>query len=123
MQHTAEEIEWKWSLYTTWRAPPVQSEPTIFEEIEAELELEESTEEFEEVEINPEEDTSQIDDFELEEEDEPDDLWDHDEDEEEDSWNDEFEAPEEIWNTPEDPEPLEVEKERFIKQNKSPNLS
>ena len=32
---------------TTWRAPPVQSEPTIFEEVEAELELEESTEEFE----------------------------------------------------------------------------
>ena len=82
---------------TTWRAPPVQSEPTIFEEVEAEPELEESTEEFEEIEVESEEDTSQIDDFELEE-DEPDDLWDDDEDEEEDSWNDEFEAPDEIWN-------------------------
>ncbi len=97
---------------TTWRAPPVQSEPTIFEEVETEPELEESTKEFEEVGVESEEDTSQIDDFELEE-DEPGDLWDDDEDEEEDSWNDEFEAPDEIWNTPEEPEPLEVEEERF----------
>ena len=104
---------------TTWRAPPVQSEPTIFEEVEAEPELEESTEEFEEIEVESEEDTSQIDDFELEE-DEPDDLWDDDEDEEEDSWNDEFEAPDEIWNTPEEPEPLEVEEERFHQAEQIP---
>ena len=104
---------------TTWRAPPVQSEPTIFEEVEAEPELEESTEEFEEVEVEPETDTSQIDDFELEE-DEPDDLWDDDEDEEEDSWNDEFEAPDEIWNAPEVPEPLEVEEERFHQAEQIP---
>ncbi len=100
---------------TTWRAPPVQSEPTIFEEFEAEPELEESTEEseeFEEVEVESDEYTSQIDDFELEE-DEPDDLWDDDEDEEEDSWNGEFEAPDEIWNTPEESEPQEVEEERL----------
>ena len=105
---------------TTWRAPPVQSEPKIFEEVETEPELEESTEEFEEVEVEPETDTSQIDDFELEEEDEPDDLWDDDEDEEEDSWNDEFEAPDEIWNTPEEPEPLEVEEERFHQAEQIP---
>ena len=105
---------------TTWRAPPVQSEPTIFEEVEAEPELEESTQEFEEAEIKSEEDTSKIDDFELEEEDEPDDLWDDDEDEEEDSWNDEFEAPEEIWNTPEEPEPLEVEEERLHQAEQIP---
>jgi hypothetical protein len=104
---------------TTWRAPPVQSEPTIFEEVEAEPELEESTEEFEELEVELEEDTSQIDDFEPEE-DEPDDLWDDDEDEEEDSWNDEFEAPDEIWNTPEEPEPLEVEEERFHQAEQIP---
>jgi len=104
---------------TTWRAPPVQSEPTIFEEVEAEPELEESTEEFEELEVEQEEDTSQIDDFEPEE-DEPDDLWDDDEDEEEDSWNDEFEAPDEIWNTPEEPEPLEVEEERFHQAEQIP---
>ena len=104
---------------TTWRAPPVQSEPTIFEEVEAEPELEESTEEFEELEVELEEDTSQIDDFELEE-DEPDDLWDDDEDEEEDSWKDEFEAPDEIWNTPEEPEPLEVEEERFHQAEQIP---
>ncbi len=100
---------------TTWRAPPVQSEPTIFEEFEAEPELEESTEEseeFEEVEVESDEYTSQIDDFELEE-DEPDDLWDDDEDEEEDSWNGEFEAPDEFWNTPEESEPQEVEEERL----------
>ena len=104
---------------TTWRAPPVQSEPTIFEEVEAEPELEESTEDFEEIEVELEQDTSQIDDFELEE-DEPDDLWDDDEDEEEDSWNDEFEAPDEIWNTPEEPEPLEVEEERFHQAEQIP---
>ena len=104
---------------TTWRAPPVQSEPTIFEEVETEPELEESTEEFEELEVELEEDTSQIDDFEPEE-DEPDDLWDDDEDEEEDSWNDEFEAPDEIWNTPEEPEPLEVEEERFHQAEQIP---
>ena len=105
---------------TTWRAPPVQSEPTIFEEVEAEPELEESIEEFEEVEVELEEDTSKIYDFELEEEDEPDDLWDDDEDEEEDSWNDEFEAPDEIWNTSEEPEPLEVEEERFHQAEQIP---
>ena len=104
---------------TTWRAPPVQSEPTIFEEVEAEPELEESTEEFEEIEVELEQDTSKIDDFELEE-DEPDDLWEDDEDEEEDSWNDEFEAPDEIWNTPEEPEPLEVEEERFHQAEQIP---
>ena len=94
---------------TTWRAPPVQSEPEIFEEEEIESEIQEPTEEFEEVEIEPEDEISQIDDFELEEE-EPDDLWDDDDDEEE-SWNDEFEAPDEIWTTPEEPEALEVEVE------------
>jgi len=104
---------------TTWRAPPVQSEPTIFEEVEAEPELEESTEEFEEIEVELEQDTSKIDDFELEE-DEPDDLWEDDEDEEEDSWNDEFEAPDEIWNIPEEPEPLEVEEERFHQAEQIP---
>ena len=96
---------------TTWRAPPVQSEPEIFEEEEIESEIQEPTEEFEEVEIESEDEISQIDDFELEEE-EPDDLWDDDDDEEE-SWNDEFEAPDEIWTTPEEPESLEVEEERF----------
>ena len=95
---------------TTWKAPPVQSEPEIFEEVEIEPEIQASTEEFEEVEIESEDEISQIDDFELEEE--PDDLWDDDDDEEE-SWNDEFEAPDEIWTTPEEPEPLEVEEERF----------
>ena len=100
---------------TTCRAPPVESEPTIFEEFEAEPKLEESneeSEEFEEVEVESDEYTSQIDDFELEE-DEPDDLWDDDEDEEEDSWNGEFEAPDEFWNTPEESEPQEVEEERL----------
>lgn len=95
---------------TTWRAPPVQSEPTIFEQVEIEPELEEPTEMFEEEELELVEGTSPIDDFEMEEEDEPADLWD---DDEEDSWNDEFEAPDEIWNTPEEPEPLEVEEERL----------
>ena len=103
---------------TTWRAPPVQSEPEIFEEEEIESEIQEPTEEFEEVEIEPEDEISQIDDFELEEE-EPDDLWDDDDDEEE-SWNDEFEAPDEIWTTPEDPEPLEVEEERFHQAEQIP---
>ena len=104
---------------TTWRAPPVQSEPTIFEEFEAEPELEESTEKFEEVQVENEQVTSKIYDFEIEEE-EPEDLWDDDEDEEEDSWNDEFEAPDEIWNTPAEPEPLEVEEERFHEAEQIP---
>jgi len=102
---------------TTWRAPPVQSEPEIFEEVEIEPEIQPSTEEFEEVEIESEDEISQIDDFELEEE--PDDLWD-DNDDEEESWNDEFEAPDEIWTTPEDPEPLEVEEERFHQAEQIP---
>ncbi len=102
---------------TTWRAPPVQSEPEIFEEVEIEPEIQASTEEFEEVEIESEEEISQIDDFELEEE--PDDLWDDDDDEEE-SWNDEFETPDEIWTTPEEPEPLEVEEERFHQAEQIP---
>ena len=102
---------------TTWRAPPVQSEPEIFEEEEIESEIQEPTEEFEEVEIEPEDEISQIDDFELEEE--PDDLWDDDDDEEE-SWNDEFEAPDEIWTTPEEPESLEVEEERFHQAEQIP---
>ena len=101
---------------TTWRAPPVQSEPTIFEEVEIEPELEEPTEMFEEEELELVEDTSPIDDFEMEE-DEPADLWD---DDEEDSWNDEFEAPDEIWNTPEEPEPLEVEEERLHQAEQIP---
>ena len=104
---------------TTWRAPPVQSEPEIFEEVEIEPEIQASTEEFEEVEIESEDEISQIDDFELEEEEEPDDLWDDDDDEEE-SWNDEFEAPDEIWTTPEEPEPLEVEEERFHQAEQIP---
>ena len=103
---------------TTWRAPPVQSEPEIFEEEEIESEIQEPTEEFEEVEIESEDEISQIDDFELEEE-EPDDLWDDDDDEEE-SWNDEFEAPDEIWTTPEEPESLEVEEERFHQAEQIP---
>ena len=103
---------------TTWRAPPVQSEPEIFEEEEIESEIQEPTEEFEEVEIEPEDEISQIDDFELEEE-EPDDLWDDDDDEEE-SCNDEFEAPDEIWTTPEEPESLEVEEERFHQAEQIP---
>ena len=103
---------------TTWRAPPVQSEPEIFEEEEIESEIQEPTEEFEEVEIESEDEISQIDDFELEEE-EPDDLWDDDDDEEE-SWNDEFEAPDEIWTTPEEPESLEVEEERFNQAEQIP---
>ena len=103
---------------TTWRAPPVQSEPEIFEEEEIESEIQEPTEEFEEVEIESEDEISQIDDFELEEE-EPDDLWDGDDDEEE-SWNDEFEAPDEIWTTPEEPESLEVEEERFHQAEQIP---
>ncbi len=103
---------------TTWRAPPVQSELEIFEEEEIESEIQEPTEEFEEVEIEPEDEISQIDDFELEEE-EPDDLWDDDDDEEE-SWNDEFEAPDEIWTTPEEPESLEVEEERFHQAEQIP---
>ena len=102
---------------TTWRAPPVQSEPEIFEEVEIEPEIQASTEEFEEVEMESEDEISQIDDFELEEE--PDDLWDDDDDEEE-SWNDEFEAPDEIWTTPEEPEPLEVEEERFHQAEQIP---
>ena len=102
---------------TTWRAPPVQSEPTIFEEVEIEPELEEPTEMFEEEELELVEDTSPIDDFEMEEEDEPADLWD---DDEEDSWNDEFEAPDEIWNTPEEPEPLDVEEERLHQAEQIP---
>ncbi len=102
---------------TTWRAPPVQSEPTIFEQVEIEPELEEPTEMFEEEELELVEDTSPIDDFEMEEEDEPADLWD---DDEEDSWNDEFEAPDEIWNTPEEPEPLEVEEERLHQAEQIP---
>ena len=102
---------------TTWRAPPVQSEPEIFEEEEIESEIQEPTEEFEEVEIESEDEISQIDDFELEEE--PDDLWDDDDDEEE-SWNDEFEAPDEIWTTPEEPESLEVEEERFHQAEQIP---
>ena len=102
---------------TTWRAPPVQSEPEIFEEVEIESKIQESTEEFEEVEIESEDEISQIDDFELEEE--PDDLWDDDDDEEE-SWNDEFEAPDEIWTTTEEPEPLEVEEERFHQAEQIP---
>ena len=105
---------------TTWRAPPVQSEPEIFEEEEIESEIQEPTEEFEEVEIESEDEISQIDDFELEEEEEePDDLWDDDDDEEE-SWNDEFEAPDEIWTTPEEPESLEVEEERFHQAEQIP---
>ena len=103
---------------TTWRAPPVQSEPEIFEEEEIESEIQEPTEEFEEVEIESEHEISQIDDFELEEE-EPDDLWDDDDDEEE-SWNDEFEAPDEIWTTPEEPESLEVAEERFHQAEQIP---
>ncbi len=103
---------------TTWRAPPVQSEPEIFEEEEIESEIQEPTEEFEEVEIESEDEISQIDDFELEEE-EPDDLWDDDDDEEK-SWNDEFEAPDEIWTTPEEPESLEVEEERFHQAEQIP---
>ncbi len=103
---------------TTWRAPPVQSEPEIFEEVEIESKIQESNEEFEEVEIESEDEVSQIDDFELEEE-EPDDLWDDDDDEEE-SWNDEFEAPDEIWTTPEEPESLEVEEERFHQAEQIP---
>ena len=102
---------------TTWRAPPVQSEPEIFEEVEIEPEIQASTEEFEEVEIESEDEISQIDDFELEEE--PEDLWDDDDDEEE-SWNDEFETPDEIWTTPEEPEPLEVEEERFHQAEQIP---
>ena len=102
---------------TTWRAPPVQSEPEIFEEVEIEPEIQASTEEFEEVEIESEEEISQIDDFELEEE--PDDLW-NDDDDEEESWNDEFETPDEIWTTPEGPEPLEVEEERFHQAEQIP---
>ena len=103
---------------TTWRAPPVQSEPEIFEEEEIESEIQEPTEEFEEVEIESEDEISQIDDFELEEE-EPDDLWDDDDDEKE-SWNDEFETPDEIWATPEEPESLEVEEERFHQAEQIP---
>ena len=102
---------------TTWRAPPVESEPEIFEEVEIESKIQESNEEFEEVEIESEDEISQIDVFELEEE--PDDLWD-DDDEEDESWNDEFEAPDEIWTIPEDPEPLEVEEERFHQAEQIP---
>ena len=102
---------------TTWRAPPVQSEPTIFEEVEVAPELEEPTEMIEEEELELVQDTSPIYDFEMEEEDEPADLWD---DDEEDSWNDEFEAPDEIWNTPEEPEPLEVEEERLHQAEQIP---
>ena len=100
---------------TTWRAPPVQSEPTSSDEVEVEEEAEEFFEVFEQPEIEPEEQIPQIDEFDLEEEDEPDDLWEEDEDEEDDetSWNDEFEAPDEIWNPPEEPEPIEVDEERF----------
>ena len=103
---------------TTWRAPLVKPEPEIFEEVEIESKIQESTDEFEEVEIESEDEISQIDDFELEEE-EPDDLWDDDDDEEE-SWNDEFEAPDEIWTTPEEPESLEVEEERFHQAEQIP---
>jgi hypothetical protein len=85
--------------------------------VEIEPEIQASTEEFQEVEIESEDEISQIDDFELEEE--PDDLWDDDDDEEE-SWNDEFEAPDEIWTTPEEPEPLEVEEERFHQAEQIP---
>ena len=102
---------------TTWSAPPVQSEPEISEEVEIEPEIQASTEEFEEIEIESEDEISQIDDFELEQE--PDDLWDDDEDEKE-SWNDEFEAPDEIWTTPEEPETLEVEEERFHQAEQIP---
>ena len=102
---------------TTWRAPPVQSEPTIFEEVEVAPELEEPTEMFEEEELELVEDTSPIDDFEMEEEDEPADLWD---DDEEDSWDDDFEAPDEIWNTPEEPDPPEVEEERLHQAEQIP---
>ena len=100
---------------TTWRAPPVKSEPTIFEEVEIAPEIEEIVEE-------PEEEIPQIEEFGLEEENEPDDLWDEDEDEEDDetSWNDEFEAPDEIWNPPEEPVQLEVEEERFHQAEQTP---
>jgi len=107
---------------TTWRAPPVKSEPIVFEEFDIAPEIEEITEEPEAVEIEPEEEISQIDEFELEEEDEPDDLWDEDKDEGDDetSWNDDFEVPNEIWNPPEDPVELEVEEERFHQAEQTP---
>lgn len=102
---------------TTWRAPPVQSEPTIFEEVEVAPELEEPTEMIEEEELELVQDTSPIYDFEMEEEDEPADLWD---DDEEDSWNDEFEAPDEIWNIPDEPEPPDIEEERLHQAEQIP---
>ncbi|MFL2971325.1 MAG: hypothetical protein ACJZ4M_02980 [Candidatus Thalassarchaeaceae archaeon] len=107
---------------TTWRAPPVKSEPRVFEEADIAPDIEEIAEEPEVVEIEPEEEISQIDEFQLEEEDEPDDLWDEDEDEEdnETSWNDEFEAPDEIWNPPGEPAELEVEEERFHQAEQTP---
>ena len=107
---------------TTWRAPPVKSDPTVFEEADIAPEIEEIAEEPEAVEIDPEEEISQIDEFELEEEDEPDDLWDEDKDEGDDetSWNDEFETPNEIWNSPEEPVELEVEEERFHQAEQTP---
>ena len=97
---------------TTWRAPPIEPEPEITEEI-LEKEISEFTDFSEESRFdNDEEESTDFEEYTTEDDDEPEDLWDDEEEdlvEEEDedeptTWNDEFETPDEIWDTPQQPE-------------------
>ena len=87
---------------TTWRAPPIEPEPEITEEI-----LEKEISEF-----------TDFEEYTTEDDDEPEDLWDDEEEEDlvekedEDepaTWNEEFETPDEIWDPPQQPEPTIAE--------------
>ena len=102
---------------TTWRAPPIEPEPEITEEI-LEKEISEFTDFSEESRFdNDEEESTDFEEYTTEDDDEPEDLWDDEEEdlvEEEDedepaTWNDEFETPDEIWDPPQQPEPTIAE--------------
>ena len=102
---------------TTWRAPPIEPEPEIIEEI-PEKEISEFTDFSEESRFdNDEEESTDFEEYTTEDDDEPEDLWDDEEEElveEEDedeptTWNDEFETPDEIWDPPQQSEPAIAE--------------
>ena len=102
---------------TIWRAPPIETETEMIEEV-PDKEIPDFSDFSEEYRFdNDEEESSDFEGYTTEDDDEPEDLWVDEEEElveEEDedeptTWNDEFETPDEIWDAPQQPEPTIVE--------------
>ena len=102
---------------TIWRAPPIETETEMIEEV-PDKEIPDFSDFSEEYRFdNDEEESSDFEGYTTEDDDEPEDLWVDEEEElveEEDedeptTWNDEFETPDEIWHAPQQPEPTIVE--------------